>query len=108
MSNKEQTPPINWYKDLKERFPEIMEKYEALGTAVHTLGPLDSRVRALIKIALAGSSRHHRSLVTQVRKGKAAEVSKEEMEQVALLAIPTLGFPKAMSMLRIIDEEYDK
>ena len=81
----------------KEEFPGIHEKHEALGREVHSEGgPLDDRVRALIKIAIAAAGGHHRALETHVHAARGAGCSEEEIEHALVLLIPSCGFPAFM------------
>jgi AhpD family alkylhydroperoxidase len=82
-----------------KRFPEVARAYEALGDGVHATGTLDARTRALIKVAISGAARLEGGLHAHVRKALRAGVSADEIYQVLLLLIPTVGFPGAMAAL---------
>jgi len=85
------------FGQFKEEFPEIHQKHEALGKAVHEKGgPLDEKSRWLIKIAISGACNHKRALETHIRKAKTAGVGEAEIKHALLLLIPTAGFPAFM------------
>lgn len=88
-------------------YPEIAVAYESLGDAVHKQGPLDEKTRALIKIAIAAGSKMEGAVHAQVRKALKLKITKAEIRQVALLAIPTIGFPAAMAVMSWIDDILD-
>ncbi len=99
--------PKRFERFLKE-FPEIAVAYENLGDAVHKQGPLDEKSRALVKLGIAIGSCMEGSVHAQVRKALKMKISKAEIRQVALLAIPTIGFPAAMAAMSWIDDLLDK
>ncbi len=89
-----------------EKYPEIGKAYSELGEAVHQAGPLDEKARALIKVALSGGAKLEGGFHSHVRKAIQAGATKEELQHVALLALPTLGFPSMMALLSWIDDIY--
>jgi alkylhydroperoxidase/carboxymuconolactone decarboxylase family protein YurZ len=99
--------PKRFERFLKE-YPEVAVAYENLGDAVHKQGPLDEKTRALIKIALAAGSKMEGAVHAQVRKAVKLKLTKAEIRQVALLSIPTIGFPAAMAVMSWIDDILDK
>lgn len=98
--------PKRFEKFLKE-YPEIAVAYESLGDAVHKQGPLDEKTRALVKIAIAAGSKMEGAVHSQVRKALKLKLTKSEIRQVALLSIPTIGFPSAMAVMSWIDDILD-
>jgi alkylhydroperoxidase/carboxymuconolactone decarboxylase family protein YurZ len=99
--------PKRFERFLKE-YPEVAVAYENLGDAVHKQGPLDEKTRALIKIALAAGSKMEGAVHAQVRKALKLKLTKAEIRQVALLSIPTIGFPAAMAIMSWMDDILDK
>lgn len=87
-----------FYREFVKAHSEIARAYEALGEAVRK-GPLSEREVALIKLAFSIGARLEGGAHAHARKALAAGIKPEELEQVALLAIPTLGFPAAMAGL---------
>lgn len=91
------------------RFPEVWRAYETLGRAASDCGPIDARTRRLIKLALAIGAGSEGAVHSHARQALAEGMGKTELLQVAVLAITTLGFPRAMaafSWLRdIVDAE---
>lgn len=77
-------------------FPEAWTAYEALGKACAEAGPLDGRERRLLKLALAIGAGSEGAVHSHARQALAEGLSAEELKQVALLSITTLGFPAAM------------
>ncbi len=89
-------------------YPEIAVAYETLGDAVHKQGPLDEKSRALVKLAISAGSKMEGAVHSQVKKALKVKLTKAEIRQVALLSIPTIGFPSAMAVLSWMDDILDK
>ncbi|MBK6930918.1 MAG: carboxymuconolactone decarboxylase family protein [Saprospirales bacterium] len=87
-----------------EKYPDIGKAYYELGEAVHKAGPLDAKTRALVKVAISGGAMMEGAFHSHIRKAVQAGVTKEEIQHVALLALPTIGFPSMMALLSWIDD----
>ncbi len=87
-----------------EDYPQVAKAYEELGNAVHAAGPLDEKTRALIKLAISTGARLEGAVHSHARKAVKAGCTKEEMRQVALLSLPTIGLPSMMAALSWIDD----
>ncbi len=83
---------------------QVWKAYQDLGKACAEAGPLDARTRRLVKLALAIGARSEGAVHSHVRRAVADGLAPEELRQVALLAIPTLGFPAAMAALTWIED----
>ena len=92
------------YTKFKEDFPDAASAYESMGDAVHKAGPLDDKTRALIKLAISTGARLEGAVHSHVRKAIREGATKEEMHQVALLSLPTVGLPSMMAALSWIDD----
>jgi 4-carboxymuconolactone decarboxylase len=81
----------------KAECPGLYEGIEASGRALHLQGgPLDERVRALLKVAISAASHHLRALETHVVAAREAGVDEPEILHALLMVIPTCGFPTFM------------
>ena len=89
---------------LAEGFPGVWEAYQGLGKATAEAGPLDARTRRLIKLALSVGANSEGAVHSHVRQALEEGQTKEELQQVALLAITTLGFPAAMAAISWIND----
>lgn len=89
---------------LAESFPGVWEAYQGLGKAAAEAGPLDARTRRLIKLALSIGANSEGAVHSHVRQALEEGLSKEELQQVALLAITTLGFPTAMAGISWVND----
>ncbi len=92
------------YKKFKESYPSVSAAYEALGDACHTEGPLDQKTRRLVKLAMAVCIGSEGAVHSNVRRGLDEGLTEDELKQVALLAIPTIGLPKSQAALTWIED----
>jgi len=92
------------YQDFSKKYRDIAKAYEALGAACHSAGPLDEKTRSLVKLAISIGARLEGSAHSHVRKALDAGARPEELYQVALLAIPTMGFPPSMAAMGWIED----
>jgi len=107
-TKKKLPKPPKFYLDFVKKFPEVAKLYEQMGDAVHGQGPLNERERAVVKLAISGSNLLQSAFKSHIRKAVAVGVNREEIEHVALLMLPTVGFPTMMTILGVIDEQFKK
>jgi AhpD family alkylhydroperoxidase len=84
--------------------PEIWKAYQNLGEACANAGPLDARTRHLVKLALAVASESEGAVHSHTRRSVRDGVTKDELLQVALLAIPSIGLAKAVAAMTWIED----
>lgn len=92
---------------IADEYPDVWQAYSALGRACAEAGPLDARTRRLIKLALAVGVGSEGAVHSHVRRGLEEGASAEELKQVAMLAIPTLGLPGGVAALTWIEDITD-
>ena len=108
MKKKEMPKPPKFYEQFAKKYPQVAGKYEELGAAVHGLGPLNDRDRSLIKLAISGSHLYSSAFKAHIRKAVASGISRQEIEHLVLLFLPTVGFPTMMAAMGIVDEQMQK
>lgn len=84
------------YERMKREYPEVFARYEALGEAAKGAGPLDAKTCALVKLALSVGAGFEGAAHSSVRKALIAGCTPDEVRHVAILGIPTLGWPAMM------------
>ena len=82
-----------------EAHPDIWQAYAKLGEACASAGPLDQKTVRLAKLAIAIGVGSEGATHSHARRAFAEGISAEELEQIALLAIPTVGLPRAVAAL---------
>ena len=84
--------------------PALWKAYSALGKAAAEAGPIEGATLRLVKLALAVGASLEGAVHSHTRRGLAEGISKEELAQVALLSIPTLGFAHGVRALTWIED----
>src|SRR6056297_1392637 len=84
--------------------PDVWDHYTALGEACADAGPLDDDTKRLVKLALAVGSQSEGAVHSHVRRGLDEGIDPAALRHVAVLSIPTIGFPKAMAALSWIED----
>ena len=108
MKKKSLPKPPKFYEQFVKKYPQVAKEYEALGDTVHDLGPLNERDRALIKLAISGSHLYSSAFKAHIRKAVSSGISREEIEHLVLLFLPTVGFPAMMAAMGIVEEQMTK
>jgi alkylhydroperoxidase/carboxymuconolactone decarboxylase family protein YurZ len=88
-------------------YPEVWRAFAALGKATAEAGPLDGHALRLVKLALAMGAGSEGAVHSHCRRAVAEGITAEALKQVALLAIPTLGFPRAAAVLTWVEDVTD-
>jgi alkylhydroperoxidase/carboxymuconolactone decarboxylase family protein YurZ len=89
-------------------YPDLYRAYAALGAACADAGPIEAQSQRLVKLALAIGAGSEGGTHSQCRRAMEEGIPKEALKQVALLAIPTLGFPRAVAALTWIEDITDR
>lgn len=89
---------------IAQQHADLWAAYSELGKACAEAGPLDARTRRLVKLALAAAAHSEGAVHSHGRRGLEEGLTPEELRHVALLAVPTLGFPTAVAAYTWIDD----
>lgn len=92
------------HQKFKENYPEIFLAYENLGKTIHGLSPLDEKTRALVKLAISTGAKLEGAVHSHTKKALSLGISKEEIRQTILLALPTIGLPSTIAALSWVDD----
>lgn len=93
--------------DFAGEYRDVWNEYADLGEACSEAGPIDDDTKRLVKLALAVGSGSEGAVHSHVRRGLDEGLSPEELKHVAVLSIPTMGFPNAIAALSWIDDLTD-
>ena len=102
VDNPEELPSVAG--KLAEQYPDVWQEYADLGKACSEAGPLDDDTKRLVKLGLAVGAQSEGAVHSHVRRALEEGVDPEELRHVAILSIPTIGFPKAMAALTWIED----
>ena len=94
MINKELPEVV---QNFAERYPEVWQAYNNLGKMCAKSGPLDAPTQRLIKLAIAAGAGRQGAVHSHARQALREGLSEEELLQVALLAITTIGWSGAFA-----------
>ncbi len=95
------------YQRLQQRFPEILNAVENLGSTIRSAGPLDGKTAELIQLGVAASSGSIGAVHSHARRALQAGATEGELQHALLLLISTIGFPKVAAALAWIQEPLD-
>ena len=96
------------YTRIREEFPGVADAYDALGDAAYKSGPLDAKTASLIKLAMALGAGLEGAAHSHVRRALQNGASPAEIKQVVVLAITTLGWPRATAAYSWINDVLDE
>ncbi len=88
------------YRSFFDDYPDVAQAYQELGKSLREAGPLGEREVGLVKLAIAVGARMEGATHSHARRGLAAGIDAKELEQVAILAASTVGFPNMMAGYR--------
>jgi len=92
------------YQRFKKEFPEIEKEYDKLAKKCHASGPLNEKLRRLVKLGIAIGSESEGAVKSHTRRALAIGISPKEIRHVVLLGLTTIGFPKMIATLNWIHE----
>ena len=100
-----QEPLPSSISGFEKKHPAVWEAFAKLGETCHETGPLDEKTRRLVKLAIAVGLRHEGAVHSATRNALKSGVTREEIEDVAILAITTIGWPGAYAAITWIEDE---
>jgi alkylhydroperoxidase/carboxymuconolactone decarboxylase family protein YurZ len=92
------------FLQFQQDYPEVFRAYKSLGASTRAAGPLDSKRRALVGLAIAIGARHEGAVHSHVRKALEAGLKPGEIRHAALLSVTTIGFPNMMAAMSWVDD----
>jgi alkylhydroperoxidase/carboxymuconolactone decarboxylase family protein YurZ len=98
-SKSKEAPLPGAASQIAAEHPQLWQAFQQLGEQVSRAGPLDERTRRLVHLALAIAAGSEGATHSHARRALAEGHEVAELEHVALLAITTLGWSKAVKGL---------
>ena len=87
------------YQQFQQEHRAVWEAYDRLGAAAADAGPLEQKIRELIKLGMAAASRSESAVHSHVHRALEVGATAEEVEHAILLGVTTIGFPNMMAAL---------
>jgi 4-carboxymuconolactone decarboxylase len=92
------------YQHFEKSYPSVMQAVEALGEVTQSAGPLDSKTRALVKLAIAIGALREGAVHSHSRRALEVGCTPDELRHVGVLAITTIGFPSTMAAMSWVED----
>jgi alkylhydroperoxidase/carboxymuconolactone decarboxylase family protein YurZ len=89
---------------IADAFPDVWKAYSALGKACADAGPLTDRETRLVKLALSIGAGSEGAVHSHARRATSDGIEPEALAQVALLAIGSVGFARAVAAKTWIED----
>jgi 4-carboxymuconolactone decarboxylase len=96
------------YERFTKEFPEIEKEYDKLAKKCHASGPLNEKVRRLVKLGIAIGSESEGAVKSHTRRAMVMGISPKEIRHAVLLGLTTIGFPKMIATLNWIHEVFEE
>lgn len=100
--------PPKTFQKFVARYPALGEAHQRVGREVESLGPLDARQCALVKIGITLGAGLESALRSHVRRALESGASHEEIEQAILLGMNTVGFPRTVAAWSWAHQQFDR
>lgn len=91
-----------------DEYPDVWQAYQALGEACSNAGPLDAKTARLVKLALAIGAKSEGAVHSHARRALREGITPEELQQVAMLAVTSIGWSSSMAALAWIQDVTEK
>ena len=98
----------DFLQNVIEEYPEVWTAYQALGEASGNAGPMEPKTVRLVKLALAIGAKSEGAVHSHTRRALREGITPEELQQVALLAITSIGWSSSMAALSWIQDVLNK
>jgi AhpD family alkylhydroperoxidase len=85
------------YERFRSERAAIWRAYDRLGAEVAAAGPLDDKVRELVRLGMSAAARAESAVHSHTHRALEAGATPAEVEHVILLGATTLGFPTMMA-----------
>lgn len=99
---KEKLP--DFLEGVIKQYPEVWKAYQNFGEACSDAGPLDEKTARLVKLALAVGAKSEGAVHSHTRRALKQGISPEELQQIALLAVTSIGWSQSMAALSWIQD----
>ncbi len=87
------------YQRFQADYSELWKDYDRLGATAAESGPLEKKVRELVKLGMAAANQSESAVRSHTHRALEAGATAEEIQHAVLLGITTIGFPAMMAAL---------
>jgi alkylhydroperoxidase/carboxymuconolactone decarboxylase family protein YurZ len=96
--------PPSTYVEFKKKYTDLTNAYEILGRECQKAGPLNTKERAIAKLAIAVGAGLEGAVHAHARRALDAGVTGDELRHTVLLALTTIGFPSMMRTMTWVED----
>ncbi len=87
------------YQRFRAEYAQVYQAYENLGQTAAEAGPLEPKMRELIKLGMAAASMSESGVQSHTHRALEAGATPKEVEHALVIGINTLGFSNMMAAL---------
>ena len=87
------------FQQFRADHPDLYSAYERLGEEAAQAGPLDAKVRELIKLGMAAANGSESAVQSHTHRALDSGATAQEVEHALLLGINTIGFSTMMAAM---------
>lgn len=80
-----------------KQFPELQQAHEQTGKTLAEAGPLDEKMRALVKLGICVGAGRKSALQSHVHRSLELGLTREEIEHALVLGMNSIGFPATVA-----------
>jgi 4-carboxymuconolactone decarboxylase len=92
------------YEKFRSKHPGVFKDFQQLGKTCRECGPLEKKYQDLINLGIAIGANSRGAVMSQTRKALESGAGKEEIAQVVLISLTTIGFPNMIAAMSWVDE----
>lgn len=96
------------FRAFVSKYPVLGEAHQRVTEEVESLGPLDARTCALIKIGISLGAGLDSAVRTHVRRASQAGATDAAIEQAILLGMTTVGFPRTVAAWSGAQQQFER
>lgn len=96
------------YMEFIRRYPDVGRAYANLSKSCHKAGPLDKKMRRLIKLGIAIGINSDGAVRSHTRRALEEGITPDEIRHTVLLAFTTAGFPYMIAAHKWVEEVLEK
>ena len=98
----------DFLENVIREYPDVWKAYQDLGETCNNAGPLDEKTARLVKLALAIGAKSEGAVHSHTRRALRQGITREELQQIALLSITSIGWSSGMAALSWIQDVVDE
>jgi len=87
------------FRRFQDEYTQVWQSYEDLGATIAGAGPLEKKLRELIKLGMAAANQTESGVHSHTHRALEAGATPDEVRHAILLGITTIGFPSTMAAL---------